>query len=708
MNRENILSQLNGIIKWGFIALFFLVPLVVTPYNSELFEYNKIMLTYGITAVIAGSFIVKSILNGKFTIARTPFDIPILLFLISQILSTIFSIDPHTSIWGYYSRFHGGLLSTISYILLYYIFATEYRNDKKMVFTILKTGVGASILVSLYAVGQRLGIDKTIWVQDVQNRVFSFLGQPNWLAAYFCIIILTSIALLIREDKKSRIIYFILSLVFYTVIIFTKSRSGFVALWLGIFIFLFSLFIIGKNSIQKLASENKELSKNIIKIVAGFILLSFIWGTTFSFTKPYELPTLVNQLAHKQETQEETVQQKEEIIPAGQLIEYGGTDSTTIRKIVWKGAVDIVKNNPWFGTGVETFAYSYYKYRPIEHNQTSEWDFLYNKAHNEFLNFAATTGIVGLFSYILIIVWFSVFSIIYIRRQNEPVILSAFLASYAAIAITNFWGFSVVIIGIYFFLIPAFSFILSSYPKDKMRELRFTNNQSETGLIKMSSLVVVLFIVLYILFSLTQMWRADKAYNIGYQYAKANQYLISYQELSEAIRLNPNEPVFKEQLAITQSYLALIAYQEDVQEVYEKLRNDALNLSEELVSKHPNNVSLWKTRTRVLFNLSEVDPSLLTNALSSLQRAWDLAPNDTKIVYNIGLLYARLGNNEKAIEFLKKASELKPNYYEPHWALALFYEQLGENEKAKEELNFILINIRPDDQATIDKLYELN
>ncbi|KKP99309.1 MAG: O-antigen polymerase, partial [Candidatus Levybacteria bacterium GW2011_GWB1_36_18] len=86
--------------------------------------------------------------------------------------------------------------------------------------------------------------------------------------------------------------------------------------------------------------------------------------------------------------------------------QLGGTDSGKIRLIVWRGAIDVWKNNPIFGTGVETFAYAYYKYRPIEHNLTSEWNFLYNKAHNEYLNYLATTGVFGLLSYLSFIAFF--------------------------------------------------------------------------------------------------------------------------------------------------------------------------------------------------------------------------------------------------------------------------------------------------------------
>ncbi|PIP52238.1 hypothetical protein COX09_02630, partial [Candidatus Beckwithbacteria bacterium CG23_combo_of_CG06-09_8_20_14_all_47_9] len=67
------------------------------------------------------------------------------------------SIDRHTSIWGYYSRFHGGLLSTISYLTLYWAYAAFMTDKtKKAVAVILSTG----LVVSLYGIAEHFGIDK--------------------------------------------------------------------------------------------------------------------------------------------------------------------------------------------------------------------------------------------------------------------------------------------------------------------------------------------------------------------------------------------------------------------------------------------------------------------------------------------------------------------------------------------------------------------
>src|SRR5436190_4233345 len=135
----NFISFCHRLITISFSLLFFLVPLFFAGNTSELFEFNKMWLTFGLAIVIAVAWITRMILQKQIRIQRTPLDIPILLFLLSQIISTIISLDPYISWWGYYSRFNGGLLSTITYIFLYYAFVThasvpevEQKSKKSM------------------------------------------------------------------------------------------------------------------------------------------------------------------------------------------------------------------------------------------------------------------------------------------------------------------------------------------------------------------------------------------------------------------------------------------------------------------------------------------------------------------------------------------------------------------------------------------------
>src|SRR3989344_2751096 len=208
---------LNKIIPSAFNILFFFVPVAVFPKTSELFEFNKMVLTYGISVVIVGVWVARMIYYRNVIFRRTILDIPLLLLVFSQVVSTIISIDPTTSLFGYYSRVHGGLLSSLAYALLYWAFVSNMTKKAalKSVYFLIASGV----LVSGYGIAQRFGVDRDIWVQDVVNRVFSTLGQPNWLAAWIVAVLPLSWALGVRSKRSPIKVVFwnLISLVFFLV-----------------------------------------------------------------------------------------------------------------------------------------------------------------------------------------------------------------------------------------------------------------------------------------------------------------------------------------------------------------------------------------------------------------------------------------------------------------------------------------------------------
>ncbi|MGB9883680.1 MAG: hypothetical protein ACPLRN_04195, partial [Microgenomates group bacterium] len=195
------MNIIDKILKFFYACLFLITPLVFAFDTSELFEFNKILFIYLIAILVGFLWLLKMILTKKIIITKTFFDWPIILFLTTQVLSTIFSIDRKTSIFGYYGRFNGGLLSTISYIILFYGFVSNI-NDFKF---ILKISLISSFLVILYAIPGKLGhditcflasdgkiFDNSCWSNDVlqfrpELRAFSTLGQPNWFGAYLVV-----------------------------------------------------------------------------------------------------------------------------------------------------------------------------------------------------------------------------------------------------------------------------------------------------------------------------------------------------------------------------------------------------------------------------------------------------------------------------------------------------------------------------------------
>ncbi|MBI3955578.1 hypothetical protein HY338_03970, partial [Candidatus Gottesmanbacteria bacterium] len=315
---KNFLLRFSDkIIEICFFLLLFLVPLTLTPFNFELFEYNKMMATYGFTVIIFGAWIIKMIIKKKIIFRRTPLDLPLLLFLLSQVISTYLSIDRHVSIWGYYSRFNGGLVSTFSYLTLYYAFVSNFPMKK--IIKLLQVGLISGLLVSSYGILEHFGIDKNLWVQDVQNRVFSTLGQPNWLAAYLAVLIPISIGFSLnsnfqapnlKQNQNSNVLnnnplnfskidnwnlfgswnlgFVILSSLFYTTLLFTKSRSGFLGFGISLVI-LFIVLIFNAFQNQKNLFSRSHIHA-IAWICVFFALITFFVGTPFEQINRFTWP----------------------------------------------------------------------------------------------------------------------------------------------------------------------------------------------------------------------------------------------------------------------------------------------------------------------------------------------------------------------------------------------------------------------------------
>lgn len=575
-----------------YAYLVLLLPLVFYTGTNEAFEFSKLVIVYGVSILIGSLWAIKICQTKKVNWKKSALDIPLLLFIVSQIISTIFSIDPLTSIFGYYTRFNGGLLSTLSYALLYWAYVNNVTNNKQQ--KVIKYLIYSGVIVSVWAIFEKYGyspscliLNKEItadcWVQDVQTRVFATLGQPNWLAAYLVAII----PFVWQKDIKHKQSIFEISIyvVIFTALLFTKSRSGLVAL---LMIFIYFWLINYKDNI-----------KFILKYAMLSFILILILGSAWNKAL-YEYFDVY---------QTKAVNNQELLI----------TPSSEIRKLVWKGAIDVWSDNFWIGTGVETFGFSYYLKRPIEHNRTSEWNYTYNKAHNEFLNIAANSGIFGLFSFVLIIL-----TVVYknYRRKSE------YIASYMGLLITAFFGFLVVNTSLLFFLIPAFIEINKNYTYKYKPRINV-----KTVIIGIMGLIAIFIIYRY--------WAADYYYH---KFNKTND--VKY--INKAIYLNRLNPEYKITLADYYASFGLVQESNQIVSI--------------ILYKNSNNLNLLKKGAYIYSDLSNFEPSYLNKEIEALKILTTKAPTDASIYYRLAIAYIKSGNIEEGINSLELAIKLKPNY----------------------------------------------
>lgn len=573
---------------------------------------------------------------------KNPLFFPFLLFLFSQTISTFVSVDRHTSIFGYPSRLNGGLLSLFAYFILSQILFVNLTEKFKR--QLIATSLLSGFFVSVYGIAQHLGIDKHLWVQDVQNRVFSTLGQPNWLAAYLCILLPFLVDKFLNSKNKLHFtVYGLLITDYFLCLLYTKSQSGILAAIVTLSLFLFVYFLKTKKILLPFTVYGLLII--LLLTINNPIRDRIFPEKSFSTTK-YLPPTI--------------------------LI----TPSENIRQIVWQGAIDLWKKFPLFGTGPETFAYTYYWTRPVSHNLTSEWDFLYNKAHNEYLNYLATTGTFGFVTY-LILIFYSLYLI-----HN-----TYYLIPFISILITNFTGFSVVTSSLYFFILP----VLAFNPSPKKSPASPTNPLP---------LLIIISLSLFITQKLLYFYLADISYSQASSYNANNQLILAQQAINRSLDYRPREPNYLMESGIISAKLTATTKDPRYLQISLLHSSQALDLS-------PASLNLWKESAQLYYYLSVLDSKYLNQIPISLVKAASLAPTDAKIPYLLGQFYDTVKDYPSATKYYQQAINLKPNYDHAHFALALILFNQKQYPEAKTYFESVL-QTAPNNSEAKDYLHKID
>ncbi len=715
-------AKLTKAIFICFNLLLFTTPFLFTWSNQELFEFIKMLFTYGTTIIITCLWLGRMIINNDLIFRRTKLDLPLFVFLVTQFLATIFSIHPHTSIYGYYTRFHGGLLSLISYSLLYWAFVSNLK--KEHIKPLLVSSLGAGALVSLYAIPEHFGhspscqiitgkFNVDCWIQDVQNRVFASFGQPNWLAAYLIALIPINISFFFKlnqDDQTRNLSWLVLinSSLMTTALIFTKSRSGLAGFAASLMVMLFTWFLMKTkgqfwpmsktiSALKKLPNNFKNIFRSKFFAKTSLILLSLalpilIFGTTYTPSLSAVFQKLSSTITT---TTQKTVKQK---TPADTPI-HGGTESSDIRKIVWQGALKVWQRYPIFGSGLATFAYSYYQDRPLAHNMVSEWDFLYNKAHNEFINFLATTGTVGFLGYCLLLAGIYWVGLSYLinwsdkksaDKSKKPLLATAVLAAITALSISNFFGFSTVVVTILMLLLPAI-FVVATNQGKFIGEI---NHSPQINLVQVISLTLTSLIGLHLLLNVYQFWKADKLLTEGQSLISLREYQDGIAKLQTAVQLVPDQALFYDELASSYADISKQFVHIDQATAAAEFAQLAMEASDKSLKLNLRHLNFYKSRAAIYSKLSVIDPGYLEQAVETLETAQKLSPTSPKLIYQLALIKIAQNKPEEAIEHLQEALRMKPDYVKALAKLAEVYFNEKQYQQAKKSYQQLLKRVR--------------
>ena len=352
-------------------VLVFFTPLVFVTNTNELYEFPKMYFVYfmGITTF----FIFCVLLLFSKIKFKSP-SIPILFYLSTTIISTIFSSHLYTSVWGYYTRFNGGLISIMVFVSIYLVVSSVLKKDD--VSNILSLLIINSIPVSIFGISQHYaGV----------TRIYTTIGQPNWAAAYIAMIIPLTIFRYFRANDRGVFLFGVIYLLEFACLWFTYSISGF----LGFSASMIVLFVLNRKEFL-----NKRVFVKAVPIVVLSVLIAVLNLGVFR-QRIEDILIDVRKVAFTSVYALENVS----------AVSNNLSDPGFIRTGLWGGTLKLATSSPkvlLVGTGPETFPYAFQPFRPKVLNYSSEWDFVFNKPHNYYLEILATMGILGLVSYVIL------------------------------------------------------------------------------------------------------------------------------------------------------------------------------------------------------------------------------------------------------------------------------------------------------------------
>ena len=392
-------------------SVLVIVPLILLPYSADYFYYPKILVVYVLVLLMIG---VQLLSSNRRSLRLDQFSYLLLLLLVLSIVSIVFSDNPVMAIWGKFRR-QEGLYTVVTYALLF-LFSRAYFRENNEIVNIMSI---TAVLVSVYGICQYYGIDpiprdeiRFSWV----GRAFSTMGNPNFLGSYLVLMLPLSLFLFLKQSKVK---FLIVSSLIYWCLLLTFTRSA----------LLGCVVILGVATV--FVFMNKKLWKPFVVLLITFVGIAV-------FVNESSNGNLSNRfLSIGKDTQ--AFLEKEE----------GYEKAGANRGYIWLRTIDLIQESPWVGYGLENLETHFVETFQEEMIDMYGVVFLVDRAHNEYLHIAVSSGIPALIVY-LVFIWLCLkrgFELLKLNDRYLP-----YLTAVLAYLVQAFFNISVVSVAYIFWI----------------------------------------------------------------------------------------------------------------------------------------------------------------------------------------------------------------------------------------------------------------
>ncbi|MBU4369321.1 O-antigen ligase family protein, partial [Patescibacteria group bacterium] len=440
-------------------------------------------------------------------------------------LAALFSQAPGLSFRGSYFGETSFLLYL--HLLIFYLVLIFNLNSWNKVKRILITILISSGIVSLYGVFQAFGFDPIAWKEPpfLAKRIFSFFGQPNFLASWLLFVIPVSLFVCVYFKKlflKRFLIFLLTGFLFYN-LIYTYSRAA----WLGFLAqIIFVLFVYGCLGRKKLIFSAVLI---IVLLSSGFIYFNFLYHPDSPYIEEITITSRLKTLVYPL-----------------------STAASNIRMALYKTAVEAIKERPILGYGPEAQGIAFVKHYQTDNLAYQLPNTYPSRAHNDILDMLLASGFLGLFSYL-----FFIGSVFYYgwRKLNQPLskryrnLIIVLLAGLFGYLVSIQFSFHIIQTTVYFWLFMAMVIALGNG-----HHLMTTVNKSETIKISKTLIFGFIFLIIFIFYSIylinIKMVLADYHLKQATKNRVLENQMAMIENYQKAIKYQPQEPFYRQLFAL--------------------------------------------------------------------------------------------------------------------------------------------------------------
>ncbi|MBU1966852.1 tetratricopeptide repeat protein [Patescibacteria group bacterium] len=363
----------------------------------------------------------------------------------------------------------------------------------------------------------------------------------------------------------------------------------------------------------------------------------------------------------------------------------------------WSVAVDMLRvpQTAFLGAGPNNYHLAYAQFKPAWINQTPLWNIQFTSGINLPLTLLVSTGILGLASWI----WLVLRILKQIKYQaelkNSP--LTWMLLALLALQLLLPPFISLLIL---FGLVLAAWLSLPEHKFDQLKLHTLTTHIAQGNYIAQGIGVILLIVFGYGTYSLGKAIIADYSIFAGNRAGQNNQITQMYQLQHKAVLLNPYLASYRRRYALTNLSIATaLANKADLTEQERasilQLIQQAIREGQAAAELQPADVRNWQVLAQVYNNLAGVAEGADQWAVNSYVQAIQASPTNPDLRIALGSIFYGVGQYDQASQLFTQAIQLKPDHANAHYNLANTLKMQGKLSEAVVAYENVLSLIEP-------------